>query len=281
MAGSQHDHCECYSRPGTSNSKERKLTSPFERHNIAHLSPSSLNLWAAEPALWCCEKLLGHKQPASAIMARGSAVEAGIHHALLGGAADFAEMMAFKDYDGRMALSPDPRREEQRKLLPAFIKFGAVAIEAELQLAPIGYQERIEVRLGAVPVPLIGYIDWRFDGGEIVDLKTTERFPSRLTIAHRRQGALYKAAHANHRMRFIYVKPSAGKDGRATQWVEVTADDMRQGLIELECIASALGRFLALSGDPRELTGLTTPDYDSFYWSSAAMRALGKTVFGF
>ena len=263
------------------------MSDAFTRHNIHNLSASSLNLWAAEPALWCCEKLLGHKQPASAIMARGNAAEAGINAALMDDDAtdarvssENAEAVAFADYDSRMALSPDPRREEQRMLLPAYIRHGVVAIEAELQAAPTGYQERIEVRLGSLPVPLVGYIDWRFDG-EIIDLKTTERFPSRLSIAHRRQGALYKAAHANHRMRFIYVKPAAGKDNRATQWVEVTADDMREGLCELEKIGEALGRFLALSNDPHELTALTTPDYDSFYWASAQMRAMGKQTFGF
>ena len=213
-------------------------------------------------------------------MARGNAVEAGIHAALLDFDLTEAAIVAQREYDTRMALSPDPRREEQRKTLAAYVAAGAVALVANKRAVPSGYQERVEVRLGAVPVPLIGYIDWRFDG-EIIDLKTTEKFPSRLTIAHRRQGALYKAAHANHAMKFLYVKPTAGRDGGTTQWLEVTADDMREGLIEIECIASALGRFLAVSDDPRELTGLTTPDYDSFYWSSAAMRALGKTVFGF
>ena len=33
--------------------------SSFERHRIEHLSASSLNLWAAEPALWVMERLLG------------------------------------------------------------------------------------------------------------------------------------------------------------------------------------------------------------------------------
>lgn len=256
------------------------MTNSFERHNIPRLSPSSLNLWAAEPALWCCERLLGRKQAASAIMARGNAVEAGIHAGLMGSDRAQALTVAEREYDDRMALSPDPRRDEQRAFLAAYVGAGLAAMREEMQAAPIGYQERIEVQLGAIPVPLIGYIDWHFEGC-IVDLKTTERFPSRLSIAHRRQGALYKAAHGNHAMKFLYVKPAAGKDGNATQWLEVTQEDMHNGLRELELIAAALGRFLALSADPRELTALTTPNYDSFYWASPAMRAMGKEVFGF
>jgi hypothetical protein len=39
----------------------------FERHGIDHLSPSSLNLWAAEPALWVMERLLGRRSPISEV----------------------------------------------------------------------------------------------------------------------------------------------------------------------------------------------------------------------
>ncbi len=41
----------------------------FERHGIDHLSPSSLNLWAAEPALWVMERLLGRKSPSRRLLA--------------------------------------------------------------------------------------------------------------------------------------------------------------------------------------------------------------------
>ena len=34
------------------------LTNGFRRHGIEHLSASSLNLWATEPALWAMERLM-------------------------------------------------------------------------------------------------------------------------------------------------------------------------------------------------------------------------------
>jgi hypothetical protein len=55
----------------------------FARHAIEHLSASSLNLWAAEPAVWAMERLLGLRSPVSALMARGKAVEEGIHGGLI------------------------------------------------------------------------------------------------------------------------------------------------------------------------------------------------------
>lgn len=33
------------------------MSNGFEKHGIAHLSASSLNLWAAEPAVWAMERL--------------------------------------------------------------------------------------------------------------------------------------------------------------------------------------------------------------------------------
>jgi hypothetical protein len=55
------------------------MSNPFERHGIGHLSASSLNLWAAEPALWIMERLLGRRSPSGIPAARGKAVEAGVN----------------------------------------------------------------------------------------------------------------------------------------------------------------------------------------------------------
>ena len=53
--------------------------SSFERHGIEHLSASSLNIWAAQPALWIMERLLGRRRlPAGIAAARGKAVEHGV-----------------------------------------------------------------------------------------------------------------------------------------------------------------------------------------------------------
>ena len=149
--------------------------------------------------------------------------------------------------------------------------------------APDGYQEKIEIRLDDIAVPLIGYIDWRFSNhGLIVDLKTTERFPSQISNAHGRQGAVYASAHGNFGMRFAYAKPAPGKtDKRQVAVYEMSGDDIRRHLSALRAIALSLGRFLAVSKDARELAGLIVPDFDSFYWADPAARATGQEIFGF
>ena len=255
----------------------------FERHGIEHLSASSLNLWAAEPALWIMERLLGRKAPPGVPAARGKAVEHGVHLGLSNPRLSIEECIegGEREFARHTALSADPRREDERKKLAGWVR-GALA-ELRQYGTPDGFQEKVEVRLDDVPVPIVGYIDWRFsDHGLIVDLKTTERFPSQIGDAHGRQGAVYATAHGNFGMRFAYAKPAPGKtDKRQVTVYEMSGDDVRRHLAALRAIALSLGRFLSMSNDARELAGLIAPDFDSFYWSEPAARAAGRDVFGF
>ena len=255
----------------------------FAQHGIEHLSASSLNLWAAQPALWIMERLLGRRTPSGITAARGKAVEHGVHLGLSNSRLSIEECVegAEREFIRQTALSADPRREDERKKLAGWVR-GALD-ELRQYGTPDGYQEKIEIRLDDVAVPLVGYIDWRFSGhGLIVDLKTTERFPSKIGDAHGRQGAVYASAHGNFGMRFAYAKPAPGKtDPRQVTVYEMSGDDIRRHLSALRAIALSLGRFLAVSTDARELAGLIVPDFDSFWWSEPAARAAGQEVFGF
>lgn len=259
------------------------MKSSFERHGIDHLSASSLNLWAAEPALWIMERLLGRRVPTGIIAARGKAVEFGVHLGLSNPRLSAEECIdrAEREFARETALSGDPRREDERKKIAGWVR-GALA-ELRQYGVPDAYQHRVEVRLDDVPVPVVGFIDWRFSNhGLIVDLKTTERFPSQISDAHGRQGAVYATAHGNFGMRFAYAKPAPGKtDPRQVTVYEMSGDDVRRHLSALRTIALSLGRFLAVSNDPHELAGLMVPNFDSFWWSDPAARAAGRDTFGF
>ena len=56
---------------------------PLETHGIKHLSASSLNTVAAEPAMWVLQKLAGKQTPAGYAAHRGTASESGIVAGLL------------------------------------------------------------------------------------------------------------------------------------------------------------------------------------------------------
>jgi hypothetical protein len=255
----------------------------FARHGIEHLSASSLNLWAAEPAVWAMERLLGHRSPPSALMARGKAVEHGVHAGLLNRMLTVTECaaQAVLAFDREMALVPDDRRDSERALIPGYVEY---ALEELRQYGvPSAYQDRVEHRLDDVPPPVIGFTDWRYDDhGLIIDLKTSERLPSAISLSHARQGAIYARAHGNYGMRFAYVKPTAGKkDGRAVVVYELERAEIDRQIAALREIALRLERFLSLSSDARELCGLIVPDYERFHWTNPVTRARGAEVYGF
>ncbi len=259
------------------------MTDSFRRHGIDHLSASSLNLWAAQPALWVMERLLGRRTPMGITAARGKSVEHGVHVGLLNPAkpADECVAEAEREFSRLTALAGDPRRDEERPKIAGYVR-GALA-ELRQYGIPDAYQHRVEVRLDGLPVPIIGFIDWRFSQhGLIVDLKTSERFPSEIGNGHGRQGAVYASAHGNFGMRFAYAKPAPGKkDPQQVKVYEMSGDEVRRHLAALRVIALSLGRFLAVSNDARELAGLIVPDFDSFWWSDPSARAAGREVFGF
>jgi hypothetical protein len=260
-------------------------TNPFSRHGIAHLSASSLNLWAAQPALWIMERLLGRRSPPGITAARGKAVEAGVHAGLVDASKPVEACIAEAEsaFDRETALSGDPRRADVRAKLAGWVKGALAELREYGPPDEDGYQARVEIRLDDVPVPVIGYTDWVFGAhGLIVDLKTTERFPSAISASHGRQGAIYAAAHGNYGMRFAYAKPSAGKsEPRQVLVLEMSGEEVRQHLAALRVIALSLGRFLAVSSDPHELAGLIVPDLDSFYFADPGARATAREVFGF
>src|SRR5262245_37882408 len=97
---------------------------PFARHNINHLSVSSLNLWAAAPGIWVMERLLGRKAPVGASAHRGTAVEAGIVLALQGGSIDEAIEFANARFAELTAFSADPRCDRERAALADMVTKG-------------------------------------------------------------------------------------------------------------------------------------------------------------
>ena len=50
----------------------------FARHGIDHLSASSVNLFIAQPALWCASYLMKKRPPVGPAAHRGTAIECGV-----------------------------------------------------------------------------------------------------------------------------------------------------------------------------------------------------------
>lgn len=250
----------------------------FALHGLDHLSATSLNLYAAAPALWVVEKLLRRRAPVGCAAHRGTAVEHGVSLGLFDPALAVADCQAaaLAEFDRLAALSADANRGKEREAIPGLVETALAELRAYGPPTPPPEgqrQHRVEVLLPEVPVPVIGYQDFVWDAhGIVLDLKTQLRLASEISPAHARQGAVYVAG-TNRQMRFCYATPKK---------VAVYAlEDPRAPLVTLQHIALRLERFLRLSRDPAELAGLLCPDFESFWWSSPEARALGREIYGF
>jgi hypothetical protein len=242
-------------------------TDIYPRH-----SPSSLNLFAAEPAMFVLERVLGFKQVVGAPAHRGTAVEAGVTIGLMNHDETIEDCVkeALTKYDTITAMSSDPRREQYRKNIPDMVK--SALKELREYGVPDETQGFVEWKPEGLKLPIVGYFDYKWgQHGILGDLKTTERMPSEIKVPHARQVSLY-ASSDNVDARLIYVTPK-----RLEAYKLENIRDHRQSLLN---IAVRVENFLALSDDPNFFTTITVPDIDSFYWAAPASRQLAFELWG-
>ena len=236
-----------------------------------HHSPSGLNMFAASPAMFVLERVLGFKQTVGAPAHRGTAVEAGVALGLMNGGVSEQECIdaAYTAYDTVSALSPDDRKEKYRATIPDMV---AMALDELRQYGkPTSVQGFIEWKPEGLQLPVIGYYDFIWeDKGIVVDLKTTERMPGEIKIPHARQVSLY--AGDNHEGRLTYCTPKKCQ----TYHLE-NIREHREALLSL---ARKVETFLSLSDDPQFFTTITAPDLESFYWNAPNVRQLAWEHWG-
>lgn len=244
----------------------------FEAHGIAHLSPSTCNTFAASPAAFVLDKLLGRKSPVGAAAHRGTAVEAGVALGLLGGDRGDAVREAKETFGRLTALNADPSRDKEAAVLADMVERGLD--ELEPYGPPSTTQGKVEWMIKGIPVPMIGFYDFEWaNHATLVDLKTTHYLPSKIRTPHARQVSLYYAARpglADARLCYVTPKKSA----------VYTLEQPEEHLKALENIARSMMRFLSVSRDPQELAHLVVPDVDSFYFSDPATRRAVYEVWG-
>lgn len=251
----------------------------FEKHGITHLSASSVNLFIAQPALWCCSYLLKKRPAVGPAAHRGTSIECGVEAGLFDPEmpVEEAQKVALAKFHGLTRLSADPRIEKERETIAPSV---AVAL-AELRQYGVpdkpddalGRQHKIILTLPGIPVPVWGFLDFDFfDHGIVVDLKSTARIPSEISAPHARQGAIYTTAGSNRQTRMAYVS--------AKKIAVYVVEDVERHLASFTQAAQAIERLLSLSDDGEKLTRCFAPDLTSFYWGDASARALAHEIWG-
>lgn len=243
------------------------MTNPFERHGIEHLSPSSLNLYAANPSLWVGRYLLKWSDEFGPAASRGTAIEAGLDLWLFDRTkAAEAEAVALANFADRTQGVADDEHEAERANIAPMLR---QAIEALKDApVPVGRQMRVEYYANGIEVPIIGFCDYIFDDF-ILDLKTTKACPSSIKADHARQVALYSAAKSKP-ARILYVT------GKKSANYLVTDEESAVALRDLERHARAVRHLLKHSFDANEAAKFFAPVLDDFRWSPKTVDAANQ-----
>lgn len=238
----------------------------FNKFGIERLSPSSLNLWRDAPGLWALRYLGRFFDDAGPAAWRGKAVEVGLQSWFIRKDGDEAFARALEAFEGDAAGLADKETDTERQMIAPMLD---IAIkEAEALPSPyFGAQTKIEYSFDGVDVPVIGYIDFVFEDGSILDLKTTKRCPSEPKPDHVRQVALYMAGKKCEGS-LLYVT-----DKRAALY-PITKEQCAVALYGMQRDALALQRFLANQPDAKTAIGSLPMNDADFRWSDAATKHL-------
>lgn len=236
---------------------------PFERFNVKHLSPSSLNMYAVNPCLWVGKYLFGWKDEMGPAAFRGTAIEAGLDHWLYQRDPAAASIVALNQFahltDGQAS---DEHEAERANIAPML----AQAIETlKDSPVPVARQIKVEHWVDGVEVPIIGYIDYLFEDHGI-DLKTTKACPSSIKADHGRQVALYaKGKQRPFKLLYVTTKKSA--------LYPLSSEEADAHLRDLERQARAVRHLLNKSETPRDAANFFAPDFSDFRWSDQTQEA--------
>jgi len=230
---------------------------PFAVHGINYLSPSSINTYINDNALWVARYLFGVKSSSGASAVRGIATEAALANKYEKKTFDFNYLdMHFMSLCAESGVDlGDVKTAKEKKLLEGFGKVIDENFDYENLEA---YQEKVSVDIDDLPVPIIGYIDFRF-ADKIVDLKTTTRMPTRPTEAQKRQMALYSMAYPKSSVDLFFASPK--------EYKKFTLKNLSAYKKQLTKVAFGIQKFLSVSDDKHEIASLTYPNLDSWLWT--------------
>jgi len=234
------------------------MTDPFAKFQIDHLSPSSLNCYLNEPAMWVLRYLYKFNDRAGPNAWRGNAVEAGVNVWL-------KNVTAKRNIDKSIAAALDrferdaqgeisDKIEKELKAIPRIVQ---KAIEA-LHDRPIpdATQAPIEIWFDGIEVPVTGFIDYVWPK-ECIDLKSTLSMPSEPKEAHCRQVSVYSKAKGRP-CHLLYATP--------TKYDFKQCVDIDKHLNYAHRQARSIRNLLWVCSCKEQVAEFFLPDFDNYVW---------------
>lgn len=240
------------------------MSNPFQKHNIRHLSPSSLLTYQANPAMWCGKYLFGWRDEAGPRAWLGSAVETGLH-SWLSGAEDWLDR-ARNAFDlkaqGEVSAEID---DALTNLSPMLGQACLAYVDRKRAEARPLYQVKCEWWIDGIEVPVIGYLDFEWPE-QIDDLKTTLAIPSKPRPDHVAQLGMYMKARNKDMGSLLYVSP------KRFQQYPVTMEQAEVELSSLTRSAKAIRHMLSMVRNKEDAVRIFAPDFSDYRWNDATRK---------
>lgn len=245
--------------------------SALVRLGLKHLSASSVIRSVKDTPGFIKEKVFGMYDGVGPSAFRGTAAEFGVamgiqDHSL---SVEHCQNAALDEFDRLAMLNTHPNVEKERALVAGIVERGL------MELRPYGVpshvQQKIEWQHPDLPLPFIGFLDFRFaEHNIIVDLKSKAQLPSKIEHSHAVQVSLYCAAIGQQEGRVTYCTPKKS----ATYLVENQEAHLRWLVRVVQKLDFLLSRF-----DKEELKEAFTPDTEQFYYSSDSSKQAANELF--
>lgn len=235
----------------------------FINHNIKHTSASSINMWAEDPAAWVAKYLLAAKFTFSPAARAGVLAEDAVVAVLAKGMAEEdAVKYAVETFNKVHVFDRSEKTISRGEAIPGMVANALAELKqyGEPEFDENGKQKKIEIncRVDDWSIPVIGYLDfWYPKHGLVIDLKTSARMPSELSVTHQRQHAIYKAAMGNHKVKFLFVTHK--------KMAIFEPEDTSGTLLQIKSILKRQDRFLRV-GDAETIKSIV-PVINSYYWT--------------
>jgi hypothetical protein len=243
------------------------MMNPFERHGITHLSPSSLNLYAEQGAMWTLKYLHGYRDDAGAAAWRGKAVEAGLDLWLYKRDLVTAKDAAMDCFEANAQGEADDKTDKERNAIIPMLEIACHLLRDTGP--PEARQLKVTHWFDGIEIPVVGYADYIFtsDG---VELKTKWQMPSSIPDDHGRQAGLYSFVKKKP-WRLLYVTPKKG------EFKDLENPELY--VKRLSWIAHNIRRALSVSQDKFEVAKLFSPNLDHPYlWKREEARLAAAKI---
>lgn len=255
------------------------MNNSYDNHEIDYVSPSTLNLFIAEPAM-AMMKLAGHRGKVGVGAFRGTAIDAIVPDILR---QEYSSVEALKeaaveifDEECRNNGVPidDEKSQKERLAVPRYVEqaekfYGSFGGVDGIQHAE--FQTLIEYQDEALPVIFKGYTDIVYDD-VIRDVKTSSYKVNEPKMPHIIQMAVYGKALGIDKLYLDYICKND------VYSFKLTDEQIELGYNTAVRTTQAIGRALSISDDIRDCAKLYVPDFSSFYWKDEEMVEKAKRI---